>query len=316
MIKEKRRKKRRLKKILIGLLIFLLLAVVTAFVVIKVFVVKNVKVEGNKLYDEQLIKTTVLNDEYSWNSLYVLLKYKFIETDAVPFIDTMEIKMNNPQSLTITVYEKGMLGRLDIGVDDKNAYFDKDGFVVEISNRIIENVPIIHGTGCEDVVLYQKLPMESQQLRELLTLTQALKREGLVPDSIHYGVENEPELYYGSVTVQMGTMEHLTQKVDRLKEILPQLDGLTGVLHMETWTEETTNIIFEKVEPVEDTGGEDASDDEDNSGEGSEGENSPEGEDSSEDEDTSGDDDIESEPEDDESGDTPSQPEDGDDVSN
>ena len=275
MIREKRRKKRRMKRFLIGLLIFILLAAITAFVVIKVFVVKNVKVEGNKLYDEQLIKTTVLNDEYSWNSLYVLLKYKFIETDAIPFIDTMEIKMNNPQSLTITVYEKGMLGRLEVG--EKTAYFDKDGIVVEISNRIIENVPVIHGTGCEDIVLYQKLPMESQQLRDLLTLTQALKRDGAVPDSIHYGGENEPELYYGSVTVQMGSMEHLTQKVDRLKEILPQLDGLTGILHMETWTEEATNIIFEKIELVEDTTEtEDGTDSEDNSEDDGSGETSPE----------------------------------------
>lgn len=251
MIKEKRRRKRRLKKILIGILIFILLAVIAALIVVKVFVVKNVKVEGNELYDEQLIKETVLNDEYSWNSLYVLLKYKFIDTDAVPFIDTMEIKMNNPQTLTITVYEKGMLGRLDIEALNQMAYFDKDGFVVETSNRIVENVPSVHGIDCEEVILYEQLPIESQQLRELLTLTQALKREGLVPDSIHYGVEDEPALYYGTVTVQMGSMEHLTQKVERLKEILPQLDGMTGVLHMESWTEESTNIIFEKVEVEE-----------------------------------------------------------------
>ena len=83
MIKEKRRKQRLLKKVLIGILVFMILSVIAVFVVVNVFVVKNVKVEGNELYDEQLITDTVLNDEYSWNSLYVLLKYTFIDIENV-----------------------------------------------------------------------------------------------------------------------------------------------------------------------------------------------------------------------------------------
>lgn len=256
MIKEKRRRQRRMKRLLIGLLVFLLLAVIAAFIVVKVFVVKTVKVEGNKLYDEQLITETVLNDEYSWNSLYVLLKYTFIDTEEVPFIDTMEIKLNSPSSLTIKVYEKGMLGYLHIPSIDQLAYFDKDGFVVETSTRIIENVPKIEGITCDEVILFEKLPIGNQQLRDMLTLTQTLKREGLEPDAIHFGSENSPVLYYGTTEVWLGSTELLTQKVDRLNEILPSILGMEGVLHMEDWTEETANIIFQKIEeelPEEDT---------------------------------------------------------------
>lgn len=246
MIREKRRRQRLIKKLLIGILVFMILTVIAVFVVINVFVVKNVKVEGNVLYDEQLITETVLNDEYSWNSLYVLLKYTFVDTDAVPFIDTMEVKLEDPQTLTIKVYEKGMLGYIFIPAIGENAYFDKDGFVVETSTRIIENVPKIEGVTCDEVVLYEKLPIESQQLREMLTLTQALKREGLEPDAIHFGLEQSPVLYYGDTEVWLGSIELLTQKVARLNEILPSLDNIAGVLHMESWTEESANIIFEK----------------------------------------------------------------------
>lgn len=251
MIREKRKKKKLLKKILIGILIFLLLLIIAAFIVVKVFVVKEIKVEGNKLYDEQLITETVLNDEYSWNSLYVLLKYTFVDTEAVPFIDTMEVKLNSPQSLTITVYEKGMLGYLYISAIGENAYFDKDGFVVETSSRIIENVPMIDGISCDEIVLYEQLPIEKQELKQMLTLTQTLKRDGLEPDSIHYGVENAPAIYYEDVVVLLGSMENLTQKVERLNEILPNLEGMSGTLHLENWSEETTNIVFEKVEKAE-----------------------------------------------------------------
>ena len=187
MIKEKRRKQRLLKKVLIGILVLMILLVIAAFVVVNVFVVKNVKVEGNELYEEQLITDTVLNDEYSWNSLYVLLKYTFIDIENVPFIDTMEVSLADPQTLKIKVYEKGMLGYLYIAAIGENAYFDKDGFVVETSTRIIEGVPKIEGITCDEVVLYEKLPIDSQKLRELLTLTQTLKRDNLNPDIIHFG---------------------------------------------------------------------------------------------------------------------------------
>lgn len=246
MIREKRRRQKLWKRVLIGILVLMVLIVTTIFVVVKVFVVNEVKVEGNQLYDKQLIADTVLNDKYSWNSLYVLLKYTFVKMEDVPFIDTMEISLEDPQTLKIKVYEKGMLGYLYIPAIGENAYFDKDGFVVETSTRIIENVPRIQGLSCNEVVLYEKLPVDNQKLRELLTLTQALKREKLEPDTIDFGLAQSPVLSYGNTEVWLGSIELLTQKVTRLNEILPSLQGISGILHMESWTEETANIIFEK----------------------------------------------------------------------
>ena len=182
----------------------------------------------------------------SWNSLYVLLKYSFVDIKDVPFIDPMEVSLLNPQTLNIKVYEKGMLGYLYIAAIGENAYFDKDGFVVETSTRIIENVPKIEGIVCDQVVLYEKLPIEQQALRELLTLTMALKRENLDPDIIHFGLAQSPMLSYGNVEVWLGSIELLTQKVARLTQILPSLEGMAGILHMEEWKEESPNIVFEK----------------------------------------------------------------------
>lgn len=246
MIKEKRKKQRLMKNLLIGILIFIVLVVIAVFIVVNVFVVEHVEVEGNELYEEQLITDTVLNDEYSWNSLYVLLKYSFVDIKDVPFIDTMEVSLLDPKTLHIKVYEKGMLGYLYIAAIGENAYFDKDGFVVETSTRVIENVPKIEGISCDEVVLYEKLPIDNQKLRELLTLTMALKRENLEPDSIHYGLEQSPILSYGNTEVWMGSIELLTQKVMRLTQILPNLQGVAGILHMEDWSEESANIIFDK----------------------------------------------------------------------
>ena len=190
-------------------------------IIFTVFKVKNVEVEGNKLYDAKVIEKAVLNDEYSWNSLYVFLKYKFVNTSEVP---------------------------LYLSSINKNVYFDKDGIVTELSDRVIEDTPQILGIDCKKVVQYEKLPIGSKRLKQLLTLTQSLKRNDLIPDSITYGVENEPVLTYGTVKVSMGYLEFLTQKVERLAKIKPQLQGMEGTLHLENWTEETTNIVFDKTE--------------------------------------------------------------------
>ena len=54
----------------------------------KVFTVKEVRVQGNKLYSAEQIQELVLNDEYSWNSLYVVGKYNFKEPKPIPFLNT------------------------------------------------------------------------------------------------------------------------------------------------------------------------------------------------------------------------------------
>lgn len=248
MIREQRKRKKRRHFILKAILIIAIILGILFAVAFKLFTVKNVVVEGNVLYDSESIQKVVLNDEYSWNSLYVFLKYKFIDTDEIPFVDTMEVTLDNPHTLHISVYEKGMMGYVYIPDINENAYFDKDGIVVETSSNIIADVPQIDGISCDKVVLYEKLPIKSSDLKNILSLTQALKRKNLVPDKITYGVDNAPVLTYGSISVLIGDTDLLTKKVERLATIMPDLSGMGGTLHLEDWNEENTNIVFQKNE--------------------------------------------------------------------
>lgn len=231
-----------------GLLITIAVLAILFFIALKLFTVKKVVVEGNELYDQKTIEDAVLNDKYSWNSLYVYLKYKVKDTKKIPFIDTMSISLDSPHTLHISVYEKGMLGYIYIPGIDENAYFDKDGLVVETSSDIVDGVPKIDGINCDKVVLYEKLPVDDSRLKEILELTQALKREDLIPDSITYGGEGEPVISYGGLTVKMGDTKLLTQKIKRLKAILPSVKDMSGILHLEDWTEDSTNIVFDKTD--------------------------------------------------------------------
>ena len=92
-IKEQRKRKKRRRIGICIFLVVLMLFALAALIVVKVFTVQNVVVEGNSLYSADQIKNMVLDDDYSWNSLYVDLKYRFVDVGEVPFVDTMEISL-------------------------------------------------------------------------------------------------------------------------------------------------------------------------------------------------------------------------------
>lgn len=120
---------------------------------------------------------------------------------------------------------------------------------METSSDVIEGVPKITGVTCDSVVLYEKLPLEDTKLlRNLLTLTQLLKKYELEPEEIHYDSAMQPQLTYGTIAVNVGSEDYLTQKIARLSAIMPQLSGLSGILHLETWTPDTTDIVFDRAD--------------------------------------------------------------------
>ena len=252
MIKEERRRKKRRKIGLYILLILILLIAAGVFIVMNVFTVENVVVEGNELYSSTQIENMVLNDEYSWNSLYVDLKYRFVDIGEVPFVDTMEVSLDNPHTVHIKVYEKGMLGYLYINSIGQNAYFDKDGFVVELSSQVIDGVTKINGLSVESAELYKKLSIgdNSKLLRTLLNVTQLLKKYDRVPEMI-YIKDGNVYLIYGQIQVNLGGGTDLNEKILRMDQILPQLDGMSGTLHVETWSENNTDIYFRNGELME-----------------------------------------------------------------
>lgn len=67
------------------LLTLILLLAVFGVVSYKVFTVEKVEVTGSTIYQDEVIKQWVLDDDYSWNSMYVYLKYKLRDATEMPF---------------------------------------------------------------------------------------------------------------------------------------------------------------------------------------------------------------------------------------
>lgn len=246
-MREARRHKKKRKKAGWGFLIPVMLLAGAVFAVLKVFTVEKVVVKGNHHYSDEVIQEWLLDDEYSWNSLYVYFKYNLAEPKEIPFVDSIEVLLKSPRILEVDVNEKALLGRVYIASLGQNAYFDKDGFVVEMSSDVMKGVPKINGLDVDKIELYKKLPIKGKSvLKNLLALTQMLKKYDLVPDSIRYGGEGSYTLKYGKISVLLGPAQNFNQKVVRLSYIMPELKGQKGTLHLECWTDDTTDVTFEK----------------------------------------------------------------------
>ncbi len=247
MGKRKRRQKKKKKIAGLVFLYFLLFAAVGMLIVVKVFTVEKMVVTGSNHYADGTIEEWLLDDEYSWNSLYVYFKYKFEEPRELPFVDRMELSLKSPHILSVKVYEKQLFGRIYIDSIGQNAYFDKEGIVVEMSSEVIKGIPKITGMDVEKIVLNEKLPIKGKSvLKNLLSLTHMLKKYKLAPDSIKYGREGTYTLKYDSLSVMLGQAQNFNEKIERLSYIMPKLKGEKGTLHLESWTENTTDITFEK----------------------------------------------------------------------
>jgi len=80
----------------------------------------------------------------------------------------------------------------------------------------------------------------------LLALTKIISKLDIRPDSIEVTNGSEFTLHYGDIRIMLGTDSLLEEKMARAAAILPKLSGMKGVLHLEDFSDDTVNIIFDK----------------------------------------------------------------------
>ena len=211
---------------------------------VSVFRVQNVSVEGNVHYTSEEIEAMVLTDRLSYNSLYLSLKYRNKEIRDIPFIETMSVRVDSPDSITIRVYEKSVAGYVEYM--GRYMYFDRDGIVVESSETRTEGIPQVTGIRFDHVVLYEALPVKNTDIfQEILSITQMLSKHQIKTDKIYFNESNEITLYFDNIRAKLGK-DNLEEKVMRLEQILPNLSGESGVLDLQNYSEDRKNVTFQK----------------------------------------------------------------------
>lgn len=232
-------------RVLIAFIVVMsLIVAVAAYIKIK-YEITSVAVIGNDHYSKQEIEEIVFDKPYTYNSIFLYLKYHNKSINNVPFVEKMDVDIVNPNLVRINVYEKKVAGYIEyLG---RYMYFDKDGIVVESSSEEMEDIPFVTGLKFDHVVLHEPLPVADKQIFLLiLNITQLLNKYDIRTDRIAFDSEENITLHFGDARVSLGDDSYIDEKINEMHWILPELEGHAGVLHMENYSGEESNFSFDK----------------------------------------------------------------------
>lgn len=228
-------------------LVALVMLLITGGVIwfMNAFRITSVMVEGNIHYSTDQITEMVMNSDFSNNSVFLSMQYHNKSITDVPFVERIDVSVVDRQTVKITVYEKALAGYVQyLG---SYMYFDKDGIVVESSNVLTPGIPEVSGLKFNHVVLHEVLPVENEEIfQEILNITNLLNKHGLSATKIQFDSLYDVSLHFGKVRVIMGEDADMDQIIMHLTGILPHLEGKSGVLHMENFSESNKDITFEE----------------------------------------------------------------------
>lgn len=229
-----------------GLVIMVLLLISGGVIwFLNAFRITSVVVEGNIHYSTDQITEMVMNSDFSNNSVFLSMQYHNKSITDVPFVERIDVSVVDRQTVKITVYEKALAGYVQyLG---SYMYFDKDGIVVESSNVLTPGIPEVSGLQFNHVILHEALPVENETIfQEILNITNLLNKHGLSATKIQFDSLYDVSLHFGKVRVIIGEDADLDQIIMHLTGILPHLEGKSGVLHMENFSEANKDITFEE----------------------------------------------------------------------
>lgn len=235
------------RALILSLILLILLTIMVGgyLYIINNYTVTTVYVEGNVHYTNEEIMEMVMGGRYGDNSLFLSLKYKDKGIDDVPFIQTMDVTIENRNTIRITVYEKALAGY--VSYLGRYVYFDKDGIVVETSTVETEGIPQVTGLKFDHVILHEPLPVENPEVfDEILNITQQLERYSMSADRIYFDPDYRVTLVFGEAKVALGDSQYIDEKIMKLQHILPELAGKKGTLNMREYSEDARTYSFEQ----------------------------------------------------------------------
>ena len=225
---------------ILGIIFALLLGI---NILLEYYRVQTVYVEGNQHYTAQQVKALVEKGKFGDNTLYLSMYYKNRSISDVPFVERMDVDVMNRNTIKVTVYEKALAGYVEyLG---NYLYFDKDGIIVESSNIKTIGIPLVSGLQFDHFVMYEELPVDNPEVfHNILTITQMLNKYDITTDRIYFDGSGTMTLYFDEIRVNMGDLELLEEKIQRLDAILPKLEGEDGVLHLEGYSDNNDTFTF------------------------------------------------------------------------
>ena len=213
--------------------------------------IKEVHIVGCKYYTEEELQEKLMHNAITKNTYGLYFTYALDKGEQLPFIESIEVKVNKIGSVDIHVVEKPIVGCMQYM--SEYIYFDKDGVVVESDEELLEGVPLIEGIHFTKMTRNKPLGVKEEDqaiFEQIKNVSQLLIKYEIDTDRVKFDNKRKITLYVGKVRVKLGKRTSYDDQIAELSKLLPKAKKkkLKGELDMEYFEKGQEQIVFKKDE--------------------------------------------------------------------
>lgn len=282
--KKRRRRLARLLLLCAGILVLLVLLFFVIFQTKNIEVTGS-----NRYTEDEIRQLVEQQEPLSFNTVLLTFFPVRADFSGVPFLEDISYELISPTTVRAVVDEKTAVGYVEVdgqkayfdgdGIvlecipqeEETQGQAQAEGTQEEVEsldtqplteedptetqtqeyNPNLEDIPRIEGLNAVSASVGEQLPVSDTAIFETLdALTRLLDRFELWPEQVNVSEEMELTLIYeGNIRILLGGEEYLEEKITKLSGILPQLEGLSGELHLEDVDERNGDVVFAKDVP-------------------------------------------------------------------
>lgn len=233
------RKKNNTSKYL--LFVIFVLAIVLVLIT-RLTKIDTIIVEGNNRYtSDQIIKIVNLSNKSNIIDVYFGTNSKIKNN---PYIQDIKINYSDYNTLKIIVKEKDINGYIPFM--SKYLCIDKNGYVIDYTDNLFSNIPIIEGIEIDEFVVGERINVNENIIDSCYMFYQGLEKYNLSINKIVYD-NNEVDnilVYINNVKIIFGDMNHFFNKLQLVKSIIEYIpSGESGTLDLRN---DLSKVIFQK----------------------------------------------------------------------
>lgn len=223
--------------------IFLGVLMILIFLFFVTFTLKEVEMDDCAYYTKEELLSFLKQSKWDDNTVLFYTKLKQGKNTEIPFIQKLDVKMLNRNKVEVTVYEKPIVGC--VPYMGEYIYFDKDGKVLEISSKKVENITVFTGLSFKEMQLYDQLLVSDEEIfKTIMDISQLITKNELPIDKVTFDRHGKVTLSTNDIKILLGKRTSYDEQLAELVNILPKLEGMKGELDLIDFVPGKQQIIF------------------------------------------------------------------------
>lgn len=227
------------------LIIFFVILIVLVLTGIFGFQARDIQITGNQRVTEDEIKELIQVDKCYGNTLVLWMLNRKTDISSQPLLSDIQVSVQNPQKVIVRVREQRLVGA--VKNNGKYSYVNEQGKIILTQEEKIQEIPVLSGIQIQNAENGDVLSSDdSAVLESLLSIASLVNEDGIAADTIGTTADGGFQIVMGKVTVLLGKDIYMEEKLSELNDLLSNLDGLSGTLHLEEYDSTKDSIIFTK----------------------------------------------------------------------